>query len=316
MVVVDHDRGCLIWAAGGVEQRGAAPVPQRGTHPRAEAFHRGGDGRRLQVDIDAGQAVVPQCRMGHGPLPRRQPDERRPRRRVPRGVAGGQEGRQGGDAETAASRMAVGRRRDAARLPQTRRGGEGHQGDTPRAGEGQGEPDGEPEGQARQPEVGRVAPVQGMGAQRGPAGRVPGGRRRRGGEAPRRLAPPSGPLQDSEGRGGREEGEKTARRHPPLHIARHQQGPRGVDQQQDQGDGEDGLRLQEHGQPHSAADAEMLGRETAAAVGSAGADRESGLVNQAPNHTNYRSLLKHYRGLRCLRFHFAFMYIRIDSLFA
>ena len=105
---------------GGVEQRGAAPVPQRGAHPRAEAFHRDGDGRRLQVDKDPGQAVVPQCRMGHGPLPRRQPDERRPRRRVPREVAGGQEGRQGGDVPD--GRRPATRRRPTPPDSQRRRG--------------------------------------------------------------------------------------------------------------------------------------------------------------------------------------------------
>lgn len=93
------------------------------------------------------------------------------------------------------------------------------------------------------------------------------------------------------GRRGREEGQAQAQRHTARGIAEHQQRKGRVVQQQEQSHGEDGLRLQEHGQSHSAADAEALGRETAAAVKSVSADRKSGLVNEVPSHTNYRSLI-------------------------
>lgn len=62
--------------------------------------------------------------------------------------------------------------------------------------------------------------------------------------------------------------------------------------QQDQGDGEDGLWVQEHRQPRGIADASMLGHQAAATVETKNRNSESGLALRALYHTNYRSLKK------------------------
>lgn len=99
MVVVDHDRGCLVWAAEGWSKEVLR------WFLKEELTREQGLGIEV-VTADGCRWIktlverwLPQCRMGHGPLPRRQLDERRPRRRTLRGVADGQEGHQGGDAE-------------------------------------------------------------------------------------------------------------------------------------------------------------------------------------------------------------------------
>ena len=92
-------------------------------------------------------------------------------------------------------------------------------------------------------EKGRLAAGQGLGAQGGPAGRLPGSRRLRGRRAARRLDAQGRLLQDRQGRRRGEEGTPPARRHHRRSRARHQQRARRGHQQQDQGGGEDGLRL-------------------------------------------------------------------------
>ena len=116
---------------------------------------------------------------------------------------------------------------------------------------------------------------QGLGAQGGPAGRLPGSRRLRGRRAARRLDAQGRLLQDRQGRRRGEEGAPPARRHHRRSRARHQQRARRGHQQQDQGGGEDGLRLPQHRQPRGPAHAQVR-RLPAPAPGSPGEGEEEG----------------------------------------
>ena len=78
------------------------------------------------------------------------------------------------------------------------------------------------------------------------------------------------------------ESQAQARRDPALHRARRLQRPRGGREQQDKGRDQAGLRLQEHGRPDRPHHAQVLGPE-------AGAAGEGGFV--IPTHTNSRSLV-------------------------
>lgn len=105
--------------------------------------------------------------------------------------------------------------------------------------------------------------------------RLPGSRRLRGRRAARRLDAQGRLLQDRQGRRRGEEGAPPARRHHRRSRARHQQRARRGHQQQDQGDGEDGLRLPQHRQPRGPAHAQVR-RLPAPAPGSPGEGEEEG----------------------------------------
>ena len=138
--------------------------------------------------------------------------------------------------------------------------------------------------------AGKVAPVPSLEVQGGPPRGLPGERCYRGRSAARQIVPSRDLLQYTEGREGREEGTEAPRRHPPIHIAQRQQRPRGIHQQQDQGDGEDGLRVQEHRQPRGLADASMPQRQASVTLETKSRSIESRLVLRSSYHTNYRSL--------------------------
>ena len=101
-------------------------------------------------------------------------------------------------------------------------------------------------------------PLPGVGPQGGPEGRVPGRRRVRGGGAAGRMAPRGRLLQDQAGRGGGEEGTQEARGRHRRRRAGHRERARGEHQQQDQGQRPHRVRVQEHGQPHRPAHAALL----------------------------------------------------------
>ena len=100
-------------------------------------------------------------------------------------------------------------------------------------------------------------------------------RRLRGRRAARRLDAQGRLLQDRQGRRRGEEGAPPARRHHRRSRARHQQRARRGHQQQDQGGGEDGLRLPQHRQPRGPAHAQVR-RLPAPAPGSPGEGEEEG----------------------------------------
>lgn len=118
-------------------------------------------------------------------------------------------------------------------------------------------------------------PAQG-GAARGLQGAA---RRRR--RPARPVALMGVPPQDPPVRGALEEGKAQAGGRPEVGRARGLERPRRGGEQQDQGGGQAGLRVQEHRQPDSARDAQVLGPQ-------ARATRQGGGVT--PTHTNSRSL--------------------------
>ena len=84
-VVVDHDRGCLIWAHEGTGKDVLNLFLDELTREQRRAIEVvTADGARWIRA--AGQTPLPQREVGHGPLPRGPVDERRARRRALRGV--------------------------------------------------------------------------------------------------------------------------------------------------------------------------------------------------------------------------------------
>ena len=71
----------------GIQQGGAVALPGR-AHARAEKLDRGRHGRRSEVDRRATLASLPQCKMGHGPLPCGRMDKRCARPGEARRMAG------------------------------------------------------------------------------------------------------------------------------------------------------------------------------------------------------------------------------------
>lgn len=157
-------------------------------------------------------------------------------------------------------------------LPLTQTG-EGRQGLSLSADEGQGEPNRRQEGHG----IAEVARF-GHGSSRRTLARpirrkIPP--RPRGSSTIGFIARPiAGPRGPSRSRGSRSQ----ERRHPARRIAQHRQRPRGIDRQQDQGCGEDGLWLREHRRPRGIASAEMLRRQAAATAEAKNRSSESGLA--------------------------------------
>ena len=81
---------------GGIRQGGAVAFPGR-AYARAEKLDRGRHGRRSEVDRRATPASLPQCKMGHGPLPCGRMDKRCARAGKARRMAGSAPGRQAGE---------------------------------------------------------------------------------------------------------------------------------------------------------------------------------------------------------------------------
>ena len=276
-VVVDHDRGCLIWAHEGCgkavldlflgeltreQRRGIEVVTADGARWIKALVKRRCPNARWVMDpfhvVQWANDALDDVRREEWQAAKKAAREATPGRDRPGRPRRG-EGAQGG------------RRRD--------------QGKPLRAGEEPGGPQRRPAREARGPqEEGGFAPVQGVGTEGGPEGGVPGGIPRRGREAAGRVAARGRVLQDKAGRGRREEGAEAQGRRRRGGRARHRQRTGRGHQQQDQGDGEDGLRLPQHGQPRGAADAEVLGLQ-AAASGQTGKARpeESGL-SEHPTH--------------------------------
>ena len=123
---------------------------------------------------------------------------------------------------------------------------------------------------------GGVAPARGAGAEGGPEGGLRGGDRGRSREAAGRMAARRRPLQDRPRRGRREEGARSQGGRHGGSRARYRQRPRRGGQQQDQGDGEGGVRIPQRGQPRGAADASMLRLQAPAPRKAGNADRKEG----------------------------------------
>jgi len=103
---------------GGIRQGGAVAFPGR-VRARAEKLHRGRHGRRSEVDRRATPASLPQCKMGHGPLPCSRMDKRCARpgktRRMAGSAHGHPPGRQAGEGRKGPGRAASRRRPFASR---------------------------------------------------------------------------------------------------------------------------------------------------------------------------------------------------------
>lgn len=97
------------------------------------------------------------------------------------------------------------------------------------------------------------------------------------------MALAGAPLQDPAVRGALGEGGAQAGGRPGVDRARGLERPRRGGEQQGQGGGQAGPRVQEHRRPDSARDAQVLGPR-------ARATRQGGGVT--PTHTNSRSLVK------------------------
>ena len=167
--------------------------------------------------------------------------------------------------------------RKGERPPRTRQGSQGAQ--APAAQEPRGPQRGAGLGARGAQALGGGA-VARLPAQGGAARGLQGAARRR-----RRPARPVAlmgvPPQDPPVRGALEEGKAQAGGRPEVGRARGLERPRRGGEQQDQGGGQAGLRVQEHRQPDSARDAQVLGPQ-------ARATRQGGGVT--PTHTNSRSL--------------------------
>ena len=245
------------------------PRPAHGGAARRQRGHR----RRRAPDRRRGRGEGPRRRARRGPLPRRLPGDRRPRRAETPLVCV-----EGGRVEA--------RAQAPPRAPAQGRAGPSRPG---RAGEG-------PRGSrcSRTPRTSRRGRPRRSRGSRRPARRCGAATCPRKGcglcSGPAPSARRASSTAGSPGRAGAgyrsssssPESQAQARRDPALHRARRLQRPRGGREQQDKGRDQAGLRLQEHGRPDRPHHAQVLGPE-------AGAAGEGGFV--IPTHTNSRSLV-------------------------
>jgi hypothetical protein len=113
---------------GGIRQGGAVAFPGR-AHMRAEKLDRGRHGRRSEVDRRATPASLPQCKMGHGPLPCSRMDKRCARAGKARRMAGSSTATRQADRQARAAKAQGAARRAQGACAQPLGGGLSHQGE-------------------------------------------------------------------------------------------------------------------------------------------------------------------------------------------
>ena len=245
-VVVDHDRGRVVWASEGHGKRQLNDFldhltdVQRGSIEVVTA-----DGARWIADVVAER--LPGAELAVDPfhavswateaLDDLRREAWREARRAPRPKRGRGRPRKGEEAPADSAKGGQGPQVPAAQEP---RG--------PQRGAGLGARGAQALGD------GAVARIPAQGGAEGGLPRRPGGRPR----LARPVALVGAPLQDPAVRGALEEGEAQAGGRPEVDRARGLERPRRGGEQQDQGGGQAGLRVQEHRQPDSARDAQVL----------------------------------------------------------
>nr|WP_322151929.1 transposase [Paratractidigestivibacter sp.] len=269
-VVVDHDRGRVVWAAKGHGKRRLNDFLDLLTDERRAGIEVvAADGARWVADVVAER--LPAAELAVDPshavswatdaLDGLRREAWREARSGPRAHRGPGRPHRGEGAPADPARAVKGLRFPLLKNPEDLTGGAGLRARGAR-GRGRG-------ALARLP------------AEGGAAGRLPGPGPG-GGRRARPLAGAGVPEPHPAVRRALAQGEAQARRHPALDRARRLQRPRRGGEQQDQGGDQAGLRLQERRQPHSARHAQVLGPEACAA------GQGDGVT--LPTHTNSRSL--------------------------